>query len=98
MSLGLDSLHHTTMFDKDDNQDDDSAPGAFKSPEIAIARALEDLDSPSWQDQVAALAALVRVARWNTDLILPQVMMMMMMLMNSSSHSSVTSWIMSRTN
>ena len=89
------------MFDKDDNQDDDSAPGAFKSPETALARAVEDLDSPSWQDQVAALAALVRVARWNTDLILPQVMMMMMMmmtLMNSSSHSSVTSWIMSRTN
>ena len=70
VSLGLASLHHETMFDKVDYEDD--APGAFKDPETALAKAIEDLQSGSWQMEVSALAAVVRVATWSPDLVTAQ--------------------------
>ena len=70
VSLGLASLHHETMFDKVDYEDD--APGAFKDPQTALTKALEDLQSGSWQVEVSAMAAVVRVVTWSPDLIIPR--------------------------
>ena len=70
VSLGLASLHHETMFDKVDYEDD--APGAFKDPQTALAKAVEDLQSGSWQVEVSALAAVVRVATWHPGLVTAQ--------------------------
>lgn len=70
VSLGLASFHHETMFDKVDYEDD--APGAFKDPHTALAKAVEDLQSGSWQVEVSALAAVVRVATWHPGLVTSQ--------------------------
>ena len=58
------------MFDKVDYEDD--APGAFKDPQTALTKALEDLQSGSWQVEVSAMAAVVRVVTWSPDLVIPR--------------------------
>ena len=71
ISLSLDSFNHTTMFDKDNDEDND-APGAFKNPEAALKTALEDLQSDNWQIEVSGLSAIIRVSVWNSNLIVSQ--------------------------
>ena len=60
VSLGLASLDHQTIFDSENNADDDKLPGAFKNPSAALGKAIKDLESEEWQVEVAGLGALVR--------------------------------------
>ena len=60
-----------TVFDKEEELDDEEAPGGFRRPEEAFEMARNDLRSKEWQTEIDGLEALLRLVRFHPDLVEP---------------------------
>ncbi len=58
-----------TVFDEEDELDDDVAPGAFNHPADAFDMARKDLQSKQWQTEIDGLEALLRLVKYHRDFI-----------------------------
>ena len=58
-----------TVFDREEELDDEEAPGGFRRPEEAFEMARNDLRSKEWQTEIDGLEALLRLVRFHSDLV-----------------------------
>ena len=58
-----------TVFDREEELDDEEAPGGFRRPEEAFEMARNDLRSKEWQTEIDGLEALLRLVRFHYDLV-----------------------------